>query len=415
LPEQRPSGAVGWILPIVLLCVAYGLLGLTFTDQLTHTAMMQRCVLVDPNRSRIWSVGNVEIGLSYFGVFAGMVYYYLRIYRHNRQHIVDLGLAVTYILVSFIIDYICVQTFRPFTALLIGDAAVMTFALAVSRQTWFQRLLGIFVPLIFFTCAVGHFLEGLSYWQLTFPVNTPWTMVTADVGFAVLVNASRFPSFIRGEDIIIDLTAEKQRVEELRALVAERDQAAEALLESEARRREDALLKQQFARDVIYSVSGGHLRLHANASDLPPALAHHDASVELTSDAVADLRRLVTEVTERIGFSGDRHFDFITAISEAATNAIVHGGGGMADVSHDEDQIQVRITDAGAGMQLEMLPFATLQRGWSTKGTLGVGFTLMARADRVDILTGPSGTIVILSEYRAASNSDLNLLGTTVF
>ncbi|MCW3058237.1 MAG: domain S-box protein [Capsulimonas sp.] len=219
-PAVMPGKAV-WIFPVVLLSVAYGLLALTFTEQLSHQSIMERCVLVDPNRARIWSVGNVEIGMAYFGVFAGMLFYFLRMYQRSRQHLKDLGLAITYLGASFALDYFCVQTFRPFIALLIGDAIVMTFTVLVSRQTWFQRLLGVFVPIIFLTCGIGHFLEGLSYWQLTYTVNTPWTMVTADVGFAVLVNASRFPAFIRGEDIVADLAREKAKREMLEIEVSE--------------------------------------------------------------------------------------------------------------------------------------------------------------------------------------------------
>jgi len=186
------------VLPVLVLIIAYGLLGLTLTEPLSHQEIMRRCVLVDPQRARIWSVGNVEIGLAYAGVFAGMLYYFLKIYSRNREHMLDFGLAMSYLLCSFALDYYCVKTFHPFFAMLIGDAIVMTFTVLVSRKLWFQRLLGVFVPMIFFTCGVGHFLEGLSYWQLTYTFNTPWTMVTADVGFAILVNASRFPAFIRG-------------------------------------------------------------------------------------------------------------------------------------------------------------------------------------------------------------------------
>lgn len=160
LTLRTPSRASAWIAPLLFLCVAYALLGLTFTEQLSHDDLMQRCVLMDPNLARIWSVANIEIGLSYFGVLVGRVYYFLRLYRQSRQHLIDLGLAPAYLLVSFALDYTCVLHFQPFIAMLIGDAIVMTFTLAVSRQLWFQRLLGVFVPIIFVTCAFGHFMEG---------------------------------------------------------------------------------------------------------------------------------------------------------------------------------------------------------------------------------------------------------------
>ncbi len=212
-PARRGVPPV-WIFPALILCGAYGLLGLTFVQHgSAHGDLMARCVLMNPNLSRIWSVGHVEISLSYFGVFGAMVFYFLRLYGQDRAHLLDLGLAMAYILGSFLLDLFCVLNFQPFVALLIGDAIVITFTVLVSRQLWFQRLLGVFVPLVFFTCGIGHLLEGLSYWKLTYPANVPWTMVTADIGFAILVNAVRFPAFIRGQDVLAELAETQQEAE----------------------------------------------------------------------------------------------------------------------------------------------------------------------------------------------------------
>ncbi len=223
-----------WVLSVLLLTIAYGLLGLTFTEPLSHASIMQRCVLVNPKMARIWSVGNVEIGLAYFGVFTGMVGYFVQIFRHNRGHLTDLFYACLYLTVSFLIDFICVSQFSPFVALLIGDAIVMTFTVIISRHVWFQRLLGVFVPIIFLTCGMGHFLEGLSYWHMTYQLNVPWTMVTADIGFAVLVNSARFPAFIRGQDVVEELKEANLRAAELDQQLTVIMQAEETRLASEA-------------------------------------------------------------------------------------------------------------------------------------------------------------------------------------
>ena len=366
-----------WFLPLSMLAVVYGLLSLTLTRTLTHSEIMTRCVLVNPNLARIWSVGNVEIGLAYFGVFGGMVFYFLRAYQHSRQHLKDLGLALAYMGGSFVLDYWCVRKFEPFAALLVGDAAVMTFTLLVSRQIWFQRLLGVFVPIIFFSCAVGHFLEGLSYWHLTYTVNTPWTMVTADVGFAVLVNASRFPAFIRGEDIVAEL--------------------GKAQMESAAR--------QAFFRDVLHSVTGGRLRLCSTAAELPSPLP---AVLEtpLTMETLSPLRREAAAAARARDFPDERVDALQTAIAEAAMNAIVHGGGGRAAVRADTDAVQVWVTDHGTGIQMAQLPRAALEKGFSTKDSLGHGFWLMLRtADTVSLMTGTAGTTVVVSLARQGTIS----------
>ncbi|BDI34015.1 hypothetical protein CCAX7_60660 [Capsulimonas corticalis] len=166
----------------------------------------------------------------------------------------------------------------------------------MSRHLWFQRLLRVFVPIIFVACSSGRFMEGLSYWRLTYPLNVPWTMVTADCGFAVLVNSSRFPGLIRGEDVLEQLNIEKMRRETL-----EREIAGRELAET-------------------------------------------------------SLRKEIGEVTQRLAFSASRQIDLISSVSEAMMNAIVHGNGGTVNVSHDDDTIQVQVIDNGTGLKWESIP-----------------------------------------------------------
>lgn len=397
LPSPKPPHKVSpWALPILVLAVAYALLALTFTEQLSHQEIMQRCVLVDPSRARIWSVGNVEIGLAYLGVFGGMVFYFLRLYARSRRHLADLGLALAYLLGSFALDYFCVQNFHPFTALLVGDAVVMTFTVMVSRQMWFQRLLGVFVPVIFLTCGVGHFLEGLSYWQLTYTINTPWTMVTADIGFAVLVNASRFPAFIRGEDVVAELAVTKTRAENLQAEI-------DARMRAEAEKEAAQARVGTILRDVLASVTGGRLRLCHEESELPPMMGAPSDAIALTeTDGLRELRRRTREAALSLGFSEGRWQDLMTAASECGMNAIVHAGGGLARVGTDgRGTIQVRVEDVGRGIAVEHLPRATLEKGYTTAGTLGQGMKMMLQAvDRVWLMTGPGGTTIVLEQER---------------
>ena len=83
-------------------------------------------------------------------------------------------------------------------------------------------------------------------------------------------------------------------------------------------------------------------------------------------------------------------------------NAIVHGGGGTGRVSVGADgTVQVRVEDQGGGISVENLPRATLSRGFSTQATLGHGLKMMLEtADRLYLLTGPTGTTVVLEQER---------------
>ena len=368
VPASPRSPLSAWIFPAVLLCAAYSLLGLTFVHP-PPADIMERCVLMDPSLSRIWSVGHVEISLSYFGVFGAMLFYFLRLYAQDRRHLADLGYALGYIFASFLLDLYCVLHFQPFVALLVGDAVVLTFTLFVSRQLWFQRLLGVFVPLVFLTCGVGHLLEGMSYWKLTYPVNVPWTMVTADIGFAILVNAVRFPAFLRGQDVLLEL----------------------------AQAREEAAARQNFFRDVLLSVTEGRLHLCASASELPVPLPLVAGPLAISRETLMVVRHQAAAAAEARQFTPDTLDCLSTAVGEAAMNAVVHGGGGEAVIRADEAAVQVWIADRGTGIALSQLPQATLELGYSTKDSLGHGFWLMLRsADAVSLLTGASGTTVVL-------------------
>lgn len=56
------------------------------------------------------------------------------------------------------------------------------------------------------------------------------------------------------------------------------------------------------------------------------------------------------------------------------------------------------IVDCGSGIEPEHLARATLERGFSTAISLGLGFKMMWElADRIAISTGSSGTIVLVS------------------
>lgn len=82
-------------------------------------------------------------------------------------------------------------------------------------------------------------------------------------------------------------------------------------------------------------------------------------------------------------------------------NAITHADGGTARIHASDNTIQVWITDRGAGIPLESIHLATLQRGFTTAGTMGHGFwIILSTIDRVFLLTGPEGTTVVLEEDR---------------
>ena len=83
-------------------------------------------------------------------------------------------------------------------------------------------------------------------------------------------------------------------------------------------------------------------------------------------------------------------------------NAVVHAGGGLATVcKRPGDVIQIWVEDHGAGIDLGQIPKATLEKGFTTAGSLGHGFFLMLRCiDRLHLLTGPGGTTLVIEKAR---------------
>jgi anti-sigma regulatory factor (Ser/Thr protein kinase) len=95
----------------------------------------------------------------------------------------------------------------------------------------------------------------------------------------------------------------------------------------------------------------------------------------------------------------------LTAVGEAVMNAVTHAREGTADIRADEQEglVQVWVEDRGEGIAVSHLPQATLKRGYTTAGTLGHGFKIMLQtADRLWLLTGPTGTTVVLEQGREA-------------
>ena len=164
------------------------------------------------------------------------------------------------------------------------------------------------------------------------------------------------------------------------------------------------LLQRAFLRDVLASVTEGRLVLCDADADLPAPLAPVGEVVALSREGgLREFRRLALAAAE--GMVEERRHDLVTAVSEAGMNAITHGGGvGTGRVSVGADgTVQVRVEDQGQGIAMEFLPLATLSRGYSTKASLGHGLKMMQQVDRVYVLTGPSGTTVVLQQGREAT------------
>jgi len=208
--------------------------------------------------------------------------------------------------------------------------------------------------------------------------------------------------------VFIDLFRQKLRVREqadllnsLKQEAVRRDLERKHILEL----GEIAERQRQFVQDVLSGVTEGRLRLCRGPADLPSrgrTIAH---PIALRKDAsLRTLRQRTREAAVLCGLTEARTSDFVTAVSEAGMNAIVHGRGGQVRLCQSCDTgLQAWIKDHGPGIAVETLPRATLERGFSTAGSLGHGFWLMLNtADRLFVSTQPTGTTIVLEQGHCA-------------
>ncbi len=156
--------------------------------------------------------------------------------------------------------------------------------------------------------------------------------------------------------------------------------------------------KRQFYRDTIKSVTQGKLDL-VSFEEVKEYLdpAGLISSVESPEDC-AVARSKTMDFCKMNGLADDVHCPFELAIGEAITNAIEHANGCRVFAGISNSYIWVAVSDTGSGISTILLPGATLRRGFSSKVSMGLGYTIMMDAtDNITLCTGPEGTTIVLS------------------
>ena len=158
--------------------------------------------------------------------------------------------------------------------------------------------------------------------------------------------------------------------------------------------------RRVFNRDVLLAVTGGKLRLVECGGRAAPDLAAQTPLAVQTLREPQDattLRHALAKIGETAGLNPERIGDLCTATTEAATNAIKYGNGGQATVWADGEAVTVQIEDHGTGIAPAHLARATLEQGFSTRVSLGMGFHLMLQStDALALCTDAQGTIILL-------------------
>ncbi len=224
-------------------------------------------------------------------------------------------------------------------------------------------------------------------------------IIADDIEFGALLLGTLTIAVVTGflQTALSEVRATGDRLNDANRSLAESNRdlatANTRLLEAEQERR-------VFHRDVLMAVTGGKLRL-VEPDDMPPAdlgLGEPSLSVALEEprDASA-LRRTLQKLGEERNMAYEQVADLCTGVTEAATNAVKHGRGGIAQVWTLPDAIIVQINDRGEGIAPVSLARATLDAGYSTRKSLGMGFFLMLQSsDTLVLATSDSGTCILL-------------------
>jgi anti-sigma regulatory factor (Ser/Thr protein kinase) len=118
---------------------------------------------------------------------------------------------------------------------------------------------------------------------------------------------------------------------------------------------------------------------------------------------VAEGRRVALWLAARLGFTEERAGQVALIASELGTNLAKHARSGellvrpLCTPEGEADGVEILTVDKGPGM-----PEAARRDGYSTSGTLGHGLGAIERqADRLDIYSDPSGTVMSAQIWRA--------------
>lgn len=177
---------------------------------------------------------------------------------------------------------------------------------------------------------------------------------------------------------------------------AEREvaQAHEALLQI-------AEEKKRFYREVIQAVTKDKLHL-VDAEEIPSEGEMVEEGILESEGGDRAARKRLRAIAQEAGMDENRARELVLAVGEATTNAVKHATQGRYTVFLAPDRIIVRISDKGEGIDTADLPATLFQAGFSTKVSMGMGYTLMLElSDRVYLHTGPEGTVLQLEKWIA--------------
>ncbi len=162
--------------------------------------------------------------------------------------------------------------------------------------------------------------------------------------------------------------------------------------------------------DVIYAVTQGKLILtdeeEINSYLMTPILKQ--CPIRNSKD-IPISRKIIEELAEELNIPNKMKFNLLLCTSEITTNVLKHATDGVMEVYLEENKLRILVRDNGEGIELSELPKSVLLTGYSSKASLGHGFSLVLKlVDTLLLCTGSSGTTIVLEQDLENVNSFTN-------
>ncbi|MDQ0253057.1 anti-sigma regulatory factor (Ser/Thr protein kinase) [Evansella vedderi] len=165
-------------------------------------------------------------------------------------------------------------------------------------------------------------------------------------------------------------------------------------------------------RDVIYAATQEKFLL-INKDEISEYQAGEVLCQEMIKKRsdIPRCREKVKVSLEDKKINGSAMMGLLLVLSEAITNTIKHAEEGKMTLIEEGNEIRFIIEDKGPGFSLKDLPKLTLLAGYSTKRSMGQGFTLMMKmAKQVILYTSNEGSTLILT-FDVSNPTDNVLVG----
>lgn len=185
---------------------------------------------------------------------------------------------------------------------------------------------------------------------------------------------------------------------------------AASLVQDMTERRRDEEEKRVFYQETIRSATQGRLNL-VSYEELDKFKDSAARSAEIRCpENITQVRHKISEFFNTQGLGDERLALFLIGVGEAMANAVKHAGEGTVYAGVEPDCMWVMVSDKGPGIGALTLPKATLRRGFSSKVSMGMGYSIMLEVcDSIWLSTGSEGTTVVLVLDTKAPQLEMSL------